>query len=159
MRPVAQIWLPDRSCEVVEACIEKEDDLILRGGLCLCPEALKHEASLRGPMAVREERRMIGGHMCPQRLQHVEVVLRNGIDPFRLTWILERLCAVVYLVDDTVCIENAAVLASLPPYCNGCDRFRHTHSVTALSLIYAGDSASSQASWRMDRTHTARIDY
>ena len=126
LRPVAQIWLPDGYTEKVAAFIEAEKDQMLQGALDRCFNALRDEASIRGPMALREEQSMVGDELVPQRLRQFEITLHNGIDPSRLTWIIERLCAEADLVDDTVWIENAAVLASLPAYCNGCDRFGHT---------------------------------
>jgi hypothetical protein len=42
-----------------------------------------------------------------------------------LTYILDRLYAELNIVDDSVLTENRAVLASLPPYCDGCDSFGH----------------------------------
>ena len=65
MRPVAQIWLTDGYIGRVDAFIEKEDDVILRGGLGRCLEAPMHETSIRGPMAVREEQSMVGDQLFP----------------------------------------------------------------------------------------------
>jgi len=77
-------------------------------------------------MGLLEELSIVGDDLEPQRLRQFEIILQDGIEPSRLGWILERLGAELSLVDDTAWRENAAVLASLPSYCNGCDGFGHT---------------------------------
>jgi hypothetical protein len=125
-RPSIQIWLPEDYTEKVQALIEAEEEGNLRGGLERCFNGLREETSLLGPMGLREELNMVGDELIPLRFRQFEISVDNGIAPSRLIWILERLCAELNIVDDSVWTENAAILASLPPCCNGCDSYGHT---------------------------------
>ena len=73
-----------------------------------------------------------------RRWHQFDITFHNGVDPFRLTSILGRLCTDVNSVDDSVLTENEAVLASLPPYCGGCDSFGHTQEQCAYFAGRAG---------------------
>ena len=127
-RPVAQIWLPDGYEKEVVAFIEAEEDVVQKGGVQRCFDSILEQTTTCEPMDARSGWCMIGADGFARRLRQFEITFRDGLDPFRLTWILERLCADLNLVDDSVWEENAAVLASLPEYCNACDNFGHTHT-------------------------------
>ena len=124
-RAVAHIWFPDDYEKEVEIIIALEKDKIQQGALQRCFDALKAETKLRKATNARAEMCMKGDDLVPRRWQQFEITFQNGLDPSRLTYILDRLYAELNIVDDSVLTENRAVLASLPPYCDGCDSFGH----------------------------------
>ena len=124
-RAVAHIWFPDDYEKEVEIIIALEKDKIQQGALQRCLDALKAESKLSKAINARAEMCMKGDDLVPRRWQQFEITFQNGLDPSRLTYILDRLYAELNIVDDSVLTENRAVLASLPPYCDGCDSFGH----------------------------------
>ena len=124
-RAVAQIWFPDDFEKEVVIMISSEPDKIQQGALQRCFDALKAESKLSKAINARAEMCMKGDDLVPRRWQQFEITFQNGLDPSRLTYILDRLYAELNIVDDSVLTENRAVLASLPPYCDGCDSFGH----------------------------------
>ena len=126
-RPEVQVWLPEGFVAMIGDVTAAEADVEIREGIGVnCVDALQNQTSIRGPMDLRDNCRMIGEELVPQRMRQFAVTLQDGITPDRLRWILERLAAELNLLDDTEWTENAAALLSLPPYCNGCDTFGHT---------------------------------
>ena len=51
---------------------------------------------------------MKGDDLVPRRWQQFEITFQNGLDPSRLTYILDRLCAELNIVDDSVLTENSS---------------------------------------------------
>ena len=125
-RPDVQLWLPDEFIPLIQNAAKADADVEVREGIGMnCIDALQDQTSMRGPVNLRDNCRMVGDTVMPQRMRQFAITPHNGITPDRLRWIVERLCAELNLLDHIDSIENAAALAALPPYCNGCDSFGH----------------------------------
>ena len=96
---------------MVASIIEKEEDLAHRqtfGVSGIAQQMLLSEASL----------------LEVAFSQH-SIDFIDGVAPHRVESILDSLRASLALFDDSVWIENAAVLMSLPAHCSACDNFGH----------------------------------
>ena len=148
-RPIVQVWLPDGFLAMATEFVFQESSADYRMTLNSCLDALEAQTSAGAPLHARDEMRLKGEELEPLRLRQYELSFRDGVEPFRLRDILGVLCAAATLVDDTVWQENSAVLASLPPYCGGCDNFGH---VVADCQHFRGRD-------RTEQGHTPHIEH
>ena len=109
---------------MVSPIIESEEDPAARGGLQRCLNSLLSQfsnaigASQESVFSETREREVM--------FTQYDLSFAEGVDPHRVEYILDSLFASLTLWQDKFALENAAVLASLPVYCSGCDSFGHS---------------------------------
>ena len=110
-RPDIQLWLPDGFLRLIQNAAKADADVEVREGIGMnCIDALQDQTSMQGPVNLRDNCRMVGDTVMPQRMRQFAITPHNGITPDRLRWIVERLCAELNLLDNTEWTENAAAL-------------------------------------------------
>ena len=113
-RPDILLWLPDGFLTLIQNAAKADADVEVREGIDMnCIDALQDQISIRGPVNLRDNCRMIGDIVVPQRMRQFTITLQNGITPDRLRWIVERLSAELNLLDHIDWTENAAALAAV----------------------------------------------
>ena len=119
----AVLWLPDDLNIMGASIIENEEDQTHAGGLQRCLEALHRQTF--GVPGITQQMLLSETSLQEVALTQHSIDFIKGVDPHRVACLLDSHRASLALFDDAVWTENAAVLMSLPAYCNACANFGH----------------------------------